>query len=71
MIPFFPIRCNAKFLWKRIPASVKTDYPELSKIWDVGKALWLRDPPLVFLALQSHTWSDNILDIMNGIRGKL
>jgi COP9 signalosome complex subunit 8 len=66
---FFSIRSNAKFLWKRIPSSVKSNYPELAKVWEVGKALWRRDPPSVFLALQAHPWSDNIEDIMNGIKG--
>jgi hypothetical protein len=41
----------------------------LAKVWEVGKALWRRDPPSVFLALQAHPWSDNIEDIMNGIKG--
>ncbi len=69
---FFQIiafRCNAKFLWKRIPAAVKTEYPELGKVWAVGQALWKRDPESVFLALQAHDWSDNIDEIMNGVKG--
>jgi hypothetical protein len=58
-------------LWKRIPNSVKSENAELSKIWEVGKALWRRDPPSVFLAIQAHAWSDNIKDIMNAIKGVL
>ena len=48
---------------------MKVDHLELAKFWDVGKALWLKEPQAVFLALQSHNWSDNIEDIMTGIKG--
>lgn len=63
--------CNAKFLWKRIPASVKSEYDELPKVWEVGKSIWKRDPPAVFESLQSHQWSDNIDKIMNEIKVRM
>ncbi|XP_069107949.1 COP9 signalosome complex subunit 8-like [Argopecten irradians] len=35
--------CQAKFLWKRIPQSVKSSTPELTLIWTAGQKMWLRD----------------------------
>jgi COP9 signalosome complex subunit 8 len=61
--------CNAKFLWKRIPSSVKSDHPELAKIWEVGQALWLRDTPKVFATIESNTWSEDIKPLVDAIKG--
>ena len=62
--------CNAKFLWKRIPTSVKSENAELAQIWEVGRGLWLRDSGSVFRTIESNTWSDEIGPIMNAIKGK-
>ena len=35
--------CNAKLLWKRIPADIKTSNEELQAVWEVGKAMWRHD----------------------------
>ncbi|XP_018322475.1 COP9 signalosome complex subunit 8 [Agrilus planipennis] len=60
--------CNAKFLWKRIPASVKTAAPELASIWAVGQQMWKRDFPAIYNALNSVTWSENVADIMREVQ---
>ena len=31
---------NAKLLWKRTPADMKTSNEELKAVWEVGKAAW-------------------------------
>ncbi|XP_056634453.1 COP9 signalosome complex subunit 8 [Diorhabda carinulata] len=59
--------CNAKFLWKRIPNSVKTSTPELANIWAVGKSMWKRDFPAIYQAL-NVTWSDTVADIMKQVK---
>ena len=60
----------AKFLWKRIPDSVKTDHPELQKIWDVGAALWQRDFEKVYSSLDQE-WSEGVSKIMSAVKGTI
>jgi len=54
---------EAKFLWKRIPETAKTEVPELGKIWEVGKSIWNRDNPRVFQTLQND-WSEPVAPLM-------
>lgn len=54
---------EAKFLWKRIPSSVKTGNSELGLIWEVGRKMWVRDYPETYKALQKD-WTDNIRTYM-------
>ncbi|KAL1124800.1 hypothetical protein AAG570_001421 [Ranatra chinensis] len=63
--------CNAKFLWKRIPSSVKAGHPELELVWSVGRAMWKRDAPAVFTALNGTQWSENVGPIMRSLVGKV
>ncbi|KAK7493370.1 hypothetical protein BaRGS_00015496 [Batillaria attramentaria] len=58
--------CNAKFLWKRIPQSVKSGNGELSLIWVVGQHMWQRDYPGVYEALRKD-WSESIRPIMSAL----
>jgi len=46
---------NAKFLWKRIPKSLKEDPNNLSELWNIGKALIDKDYATAFLLLSSLT----------------
>ena len=62
-------RPAAKFLWKRIPENIKTEHPELKKIWNVGVALLERNLPEVYSAL-NQTWSEGISKIMEAVKGK-
>ncbi|XP_041476605.1 COP9 signalosome complex subunit 8-like [Lytechinus variegatus] len=59
---------NAKFLWKRIPASVKTGDPELGFIWDIGQNMWQRDfsSSKLYSAL-NREWSDGIKEIVSAL----
>lgn len=61
--------CNAKYLWKRIPASVKTSHPELQNVWKVGQRMWQRDFPGTYVALNEQ-WSNDVAEIMQKILGK-
>lgn len=63
--------CNAKFLWKRVPTSCKTTLPELAFIWGVGKAMWQRDFPAVYKALQATQWSENVSPIMTALHNEV
>lgn len=65
----FCCSCNAKFLWKRIPNQCKTENPELAYVWNVGKAMWQRDFPATYAALNSTQWTDNVADIMKALHG--
>ncbi len=61
-------RCNAKYLWKRIPQNVKSSHSELNSIWKVGQKMWLRDFPGVYAALNTE-WSENVSQIMQALQG--
>ena len=61
---------SAKFLWKRIPEKAKNDSPDLAHIWDVGKAMWKREPAEVFKIIDGFGWSENIAEIMKSVKGK-
>ncbi|KAK9879470.1 hypothetical protein WA026_006539 [Henosepilachna vigintioctopunctata] len=56
--------CNAKYLWKRTPAQIKSSNPELSHIWTIGQFMWKKDYPAIYRSLNSVTWSDTVADIM-------
>lgn len=62
-------RCNAKFLWKRTPQSVKNSHPEIGHVWEVGKYLWNTNYPSIYSNLK-RTWSDDITHIMKALQGK-
>jgi len=57
---------EAKFLWKRIPDLTKQETPELGLIWEVGKSIWTRDNPSVFINLQKD-WSAPLRPLMEFI----
>ncbi|XP_015608883.1 COP9 signalosome complex subunit 8 [Cephus cinctus] len=59
--------CNAKYLWKRIPANIKSKSTELGRIWVVGQRMWQRDWPAVHTALNAE-WSEHIFSIMNALK---
>jgi len=63
-------RCNAKYLWKRIPQNVKNSHAELAFVWKVGQKMWQRDFPGVYAAL-SVDWSENVRHIMQALLGEL
>jgi len=56
------------FLWKRIPASVKSANPELGQIWTVGQHLWKSDFPATYKALNAVTWSETVGEIMKNVQ---
>ena len=49
---------NAKFLWKRIPDSLKTD-DELTTVWKIGQHLWKREFTEAYSIISSYQWSDS------------
>lgn len=59
--------CNAKYLWKRIPADLKSGNRELGQIWMVGQRMWQRDWPAVHVALNAE-WSEDVSDIMAALK---
>jgi len=64
--------CSAKFLWKRIPETVKNDGgEELAGLWDIGKALWTRDLPAVYAAIDARQWSSNVSAIVTAIKDRV
>ena len=62
-------RCAAKFLWKRIPESIKKEHTELKKIWDIGVALWNQNFSVAYNALNQQEWSESVKTIMQAVTG--
>ena len=60
--------CSAKFLWKRIPEEAKGECADLSRIWDVGKAMWNRNLSKVFKSIDEYDWSENVANIMKAVK---
>lgn len=60
--------CNAKYLWKRIPQSVKSSHAEINNIWQVGQKMWQRDFPGIYEALNKQ-WSSDVAEIMQKLSG--
>lgn len=62
--------CQAKYLWKRIPADLKTENEELQRIWTVGQHMWQRNWPEVHAALNID-WTIDVRDIMAALKDKI
>ena len=60
---------EAKFLWKRIPVSVREICPEIGHLWTVGQALHAKDPPAVHSSLQRPDWSPEAQPYVNHLKG--
>merc|ERR1712002_605239 len=56
---------NAKFLWKRIPPTIKADNSELHAIWKIGQFLWKRDFANVYVSAKAETWSSVVQPLVD------
>lgn len=43
--------------------------PELTAIWAVGQRIWQRDFPGIYTSIAAFQWSENILPVMEALRG--
>lgn len=43
--------------------------PELAAVWAVGQRIWQRDFPGIYTAIAAYQWSENILPVMEALRG--
>jgi len=48
---------HAKFLWKRIPPTIKTANHELQAVWKIAQYLWKRDFANVYATAKAEEWS--------------
>ncbi|XP_047969412.1 COP9 signalosome complex subunit 8-like [Salvia hispanica] len=55
---------SARFLWKKIPLSVKESQPEVSAAWKIGQRLWIKDYASVHEAIREFIWSPQCQGIM-------
>lgn len=62
------LRSNARFLWKRIPATVKQGNVELEKIWTIYNYLWTNDVSNFFKTI-AYEWSTNVAELMFELKG--
>lgn len=65
----FISRCNAKFLWKRIPPSITSSNPEIAAIWAVGQKLWKKDLAGTYQALAAYNWTEPVANIIRALEG--
>ncbi|RWS28488.1 COP9 signalosome complex subunit 8-like protein [Leptotrombidium deliense] len=59
---------NSKFLWKRIPANLKQESPELKAIWEIGKKLWEKNISCIYGLIDSCQWPVYLSNIMKELR---
>ncbi|KAM8933770.1 COP9 signalosome complex subunit 8 isoform 2-T2 [Pelodytes ibericus] len=59
---------NARYLWKRIPPSIRSANAELAGIWEVGQRIWQREFPGIYASIAAYQWSENIQPIMEAVR---
>lgn len=63
---------NAKFLWKRIPDSIKTsEARQLMNIWEIGKSLIKGDNSAVYQVLDNTLWSPHLSSIISHLKKTL
>jgi len=62
--------CSAKFLWKRVPETIKCA-GELTRLWDIGRALWNGDIPKVFEVIGEGQWSDSVAAIVAALKDRV
>ncbi|GAQ90147.1 hypothetical protein KFL_006060010 [Klebsormidium nitens] len=58
---------SARFLWKRIPQSMKLSNPELQAAWRIVQALWQHDRPEVHRALKGYAWTQPAQGLVTAI----
>lgn len=65
----FIARSKARFLWKRIPPTIKNGNVELEKIWNIFNHLWDNDVSTFFKVID-YEWSTNVAQLMSQLKGK-
>lgn len=62
----------ARFLWKRLPPSLREE-PELAALWGgVGKASWARNTPAALKALAARAWAPPLLpELVEALKHRL
>ncbi|TYZ68568.1 hypothetical protein PybrP1_006095 [[Pythium] brassicae (nom. inval.)] len=58
---------GARFLWKRIPATLKSESETLCKTWGIGKALWQRDFAAAYNAMD-QPWPQELQALVELLR---
>eukprot|EP00271_Cylindrocystis_brebissonii_P007904 TRINITY_DN2180_c0_g1_i1.p1 TRINITY_DN2180_c0_g1~~TRINITY_DN2180_c0_g1_i1.p1 ORF type:complete len:208 (-),score=48.36 TRINITY_DN2180_c0_g1_i1:1342-1965(-) len=61
---------NARFLWKRIPASEKNNNGDVAASWRIGQAMWAHDRKATYAALREHSWSGNLQQLVMALTEK-
>jgi len=59
----------AKFLWKRIPPTVKQADPTLERLWSAGSAIIRRDAEQAYAAMDGLTWPEHLAPLVAKLRG--
>ena len=60
--------CILKSSEMSLPCCIQAN-PELTAVWAVGQRIWQRDFPGIYTAIAALQWSENILPVMEALRG--
>eukprot|EP01018_Ginkgo_biloba_P018593 Gb_14322 [translate_table: standard] len=58
---------SARFLWKRIPSSVKETQPEVTAVWKIGQCMWTHDYAGVHGAIHGFNWSQEVQQVVTAL----
>lgn len=61
---------SARFLWKKIPSSVKESQPEISAVWKIGQKLWIKDYGGVHEAIREFNWTPQTQGMVTAFSGE-
>ncbi|EAT40448.1 AAEL007821-PA [Aedes aegypti] len=61
---------NARYLWKRIPPSVKTGHSELEQMYKVFQCQWNNDTAGFYKAI-NYDWSKHVSELMFELKEKM
>lgn len=63
------VKCCILIVFEMLLTCFLQANPELAAIWTVGQRIWQRDFPGIYTAIAAYQWSENILHVMEALRG--
>ncbi|EFJ12386.1 hypothetical protein SELMODRAFT_182492 [Selaginella moellendorffii] len=58
---------SARFLWKRIPDSIKQSQMELAQVWKIGQCMWTHDYVAVHEAIRGFDWTPDVKQVVAAV----
>jgi len=51
---------SSRFLWKRLPKSLKTNSKELKALWQIGQAMWTKNNQQFYKSVEGYAWNKRV-----------